>query len=61
MGQTDLILKGDLMRDEIVKIYKNLNEYDSKTVKIGGWVKSVRANKEFGFIDFTDGFMLYVL
>lgn len=43
------------MKDEIKTIYSNLDSYGDKTVKIGGWVKSVRASKDFAFLDFTDG------
>ncbi len=40
---------------DVKKIYENLQEYDGKKVLVNGWVKSVRASKDFGFIDFTDG------
>lgn len=43
----DTILIKDLQKD-----YKSL---DGKTISISGWVKSVRSNGSFGFIDFTDG------
>lgn len=43
------------MKDEIKSIYKDLEQYDHKVVKIGGWVKSVRASKDFAFLDFSDG------
>lgn len=29
--------------------------FSGKTVKVGGWVRSVRDNKKFGFIDLNDG------
>ncbi len=41
--------------DDVKKIYDNLPDYDGKEVLVNGWVKSVRASKDFGFIDFTDG------
>ena len=43
------------MKDEIKSIYKDLEQYNHKVVKIGGWVKSVRASKDFAFLDFSDG------
>ena len=43
------------MKDEIKSIYKDIEQYDHKVVKIGGWVKSVRASKDFAFLDFSDG------
>ncbi len=41
--------------EDIKNIYDKLQEYDDKEICINGWVKSVRASKDFGFIDFTDG------
>ena len=43
----DTILIKDLQ-----KSYKTL---DGKTITVSGWVKSVRSNGSFGFIDFNDG------
>ncbi len=43
------------MKDEIKKIYDDLQSFDHKQVKIGGWVKSVRESKDFAFMDLTDG------
>ncbi|MCR5302651.1 MAG: asparagine--tRNA ligase [Lachnospiraceae bacterium] len=39
----------------IREIFKNRDEYYDKTVKIGGWVRSVRDSKTFGFIVLNDG------
>ena len=44
-----------MKKNEIKHIYSNLQEYKDKPVCIYGWVKSVRASKDFGFIDLTDG------
>ena len=44
-----------MKKDEIKKIYAGLNDYADKTVTLYGWVRSVRASKDFGFIDMTDG------
>lgn len=44
-----------MKKDEIKKIYANLKNYGDKLVTLYGWVRSVRASKDFGFIDMTDG------
>lgn len=44
-----------MKKDEIKKIYADLKNYGDKTVTLYGWVRSVRASKDFGFIDMTDG------
>ena len=35
--------------------FKNTEAYAGKTVSVGGWVRSVRASKAFGFIVLSDG------
>ena len=40
---------------ELVKIFSNLNNYIDKEIEINGWIRSHRKQKEFGFIDFSDG------
>ena len=37
------------------ELYKNREAYLDKEVSIGGWVRSVRASKAFGFIVVSDG------
>ena len=37
------------------ELYKNREAYLGKEVSIGGWVRSVRASKAFGFIVVSDG------
>ena len=37
----------ELIRD----LFKNTNEYDQKTVKVAGWIRNNRSQKEYGFID----------
>ena len=37
------------------EIFRNRDEYLDKEVKIGGWVRSVRDSKTFGFIVLNDG------
>lgn len=39
----------------INKLYKNTTEYIDKEVTVGGWIKSVRGSKSFGFIVLNDG------
>ena len=46
------------MLNEITSIkllYDNSNEYDSKTIKVAGWVRNIRNSKSFGFINLNDG------
>ena len=37
------------------ELYKNREAYLDKEVSVGGWVRSVRASKAFGFIVVSDG------
>ena len=37
------------------ELYRNREEYLDKEVSIGGWVRSVRGSKAFGFIVVSDG------
>ena len=37
------------------QIFKNREEYFDKEVSIGGWVRSIRDSKTFGFIVLNDG------
>ena len=37
------------------ELFKNTNAYAGKTIEVGGWVRSVRASKSFGFIVLSDG------
>lgn len=39
----------------IRQIYKDTEQFKEKQVKIGGWVRSLRDSKTFGFIDLNDG------
>ncbi len=44
------------MKRELVKsIYENMTAFDGKTITIGGWARSIRDSKAFGFIDLNDG------
>ncbi len=44
----------------IKEIRKNLEKYNNKKVKIAGWVRTNRAQKEFGFLSVNDGTTLSV-
>ena len=36
-------------------LYRNTKDYIDQTVRIGGWVRSIRSSKTFGFIVINDG------
>ena len=40
---------------EIRELYRNKEQYYDKKVTVGGWVRSVRDSKTFGFIVLNDG------
>jgi asparaginyl-tRNA synthetase len=40
---------------DVREIYKDINSYMNKEVKIQGWIRNHRKQKEFGFIAFNDG------
>ena len=42
----------------VKEIYKNREEYLNREVTVGGWVRSVRGSKAFGFIVLHDGTFL---
>ena len=39
----------------VKKIYKNSKEYENKEITLEGWVRTIRASKNFGFIELNDG------
>lgn len=39
----------------IKKLYRNQDEYCSKEIQVSGWVRTVRDQKTFGFIEINDG------
>ncbi len=39
----------------IRELYKETEKYAEKKVRVGGWVRSIRASKSFGFITLSDG------
>ena len=40
---------------DIKALYKDEKSFENKEITVGGWVRSVRDNKKFGFIDLNDG------
>ncbi len=40
---------------EIKELYKNQVQYLNQTITVGGWVRSIRDSKTFGFITLSDG------
>lgn len=40
---------------EIKSLFRNTKEYADKTITVGGWVRSNRASKNFGFLVINDG------
>lgn len=40
---------------DIRTLYKDEKSFENKEITVGGWVRSVRDNKKFGFIDLNDG------
>jgi len=50
--------KGDLFAMDLVtvrEIYKDRESFLAKKISVGGWVKSIRDSKAFGFIVLSDG------
>ena len=39
----------------IKELYRNSSEYFDKEIILEGWVRTVRASKNFGFIELNDG------
>lgn len=42
----------------VKEIYRNREQYLDKEITVGGWVRSVRDSKAFGFIVLHDGSFL---
>ncbi|MCR4611424.1 MAG: asparagine--tRNA ligase [Lachnospiraceae bacterium] len=40
---------------ELRQLHREYKEYDKKTVTVGGWVRSIRDSKTFGFMVLNDG------
>ena len=39
----------------VKQLYRNIDDYDGKEVKLSGWVRTLRDSKNFGFIELNDG------
>ena len=39
----------------IKQLYKNIDKYNEKEVKLSGWIRTLRDSKNFGFIELNDG------
>lgn len=57
LGVYTLFSKGyrKMLNVEVKSLFRNLSEYDGKTVKVSGWIRTVRDSKSFGFIELNDG------
>ena len=44
-----------MKRDLIKSIYADQSAFDGKEITVGGWARSIRDSKAFGFIDLYDG------
>ena len=44
-----------MKRTQIREFYRDMAAYGDKTVTVGGWARSIRDSRAFGFIDLTDG------
>uniref|UniRef100_UPI000838C6B2 asparagine--tRNA ligase n=1 Tax=Thermotalea metallivorans TaxID=520762 RepID=UPI000838C6B2 len=40
---------------EVKKIFKETDKYLDQIIKVGGWIRTVRTSKTFGFIELNDG------
>ena len=40
---------------DVKELYKNKNELLNKEIELSGWIRNHRKQKDFGFIDFSDG------
>ena len=40
---------------DVRELLKEIEKYEGKELKLQGWIRNHRKQKEFGFIDFSDG------
>ena len=40
---------------DLRELFKNIESYVNKDITLTGWIRNHRKQKEFGFIDFSDG------
>src|SRR5574344_2299494 len=45
----------NIMLLDVKKLYKEIEKHMNSEVTLQGWIKNHRKQKEFGFIDFSDG------
>ncbi len=43
------------MQLDVKEIYQDTDKYMDQEVTVSGWIRNHRKQKEFGFIDFSDG------
>ncbi len=43
----------DLVR--VKELYRNPTDFEGRTIKVGGWIRTVRDQKRFGFMELNDG------
>ena len=44
------------MKRELIKnVYADMQAYGEREIVLGGWARSIRDSKAFGFIDLYDG------
>lgn len=44
-----------MKRTEIARIFADINSFDGQSVTVGGWARTIRDLKNFGFIQLNDG------
>ncbi len=47
------------MKTTIREIFKETDKYLNQEVEIEGWIRTLRASKNFGFIELNDGTFFY--
>ena len=45
----------------VCDIYADSQFYGGKTVRLGGWIKTIRSSNAFGFIELNDIFMPWLI
>ena len=46
------------MKALVKEIYRNTEKFADQTVTVSGWIRNLRASKNFGFIELNDGSFL---
>ena len=42
-------------RTRIAEIYKSKEDFKDSTITVAGWIRTIRSNNKFGFIELNDG------